>query len=149
MTLSAQNVALFNTLPSLPQWMKTFSDTFAKSVDSTTPLSTGDTVSQLWVQMVTTYFQYNQKYGAHRPHFATGFRNPRTAPLNLTYTQAMEQGGQLAMEQTAKGVCTFIMLGDKKYYVAQNSGRIYDTSLPPPQPCDRCGALHWHWQCAS
>lgn len=143
--LTKQNVETFATLPSLQQWMRTFTETFARSVDSTNPTSTADTVSQLWANMVTTYFHYNQKYATQKH----SFRPHRTTPLNLTYNQAMEQGGRLSMEQTQKGVCTFIILNDKRFYVAQHSGRIYDTSQPPPQACDRCGAMHWHWECSS
>lgn len=38
----------------------------------------------------------------------------------------------------------FVQRNGRTFYIA-NSGRQYDTSAPPPYPCNRCGCAHWSW----
>ena len=93
--------------------------------------------------MVQTYFKYSAQYGPPRTHG----RYPRNSATTLCYEEALQKGGRVIMETTTKGMCSFIILGETKYYVALHSGRLYDVSRPPPQACDACGKLHWHWEC--
>ena len=56
-------------------------------------------------------------------------------------------GGVVVHERIGGKSVRFVSWKDAKYYVAQNTGRMYDVSVPPPSACDTCGAMHWFWEC--
>ena len=129
--LSLDNATTFLSLPALPTWMQQQGSIFRDFLSSPDSHSATATLQDLWTQMVQTYFKYSAQYGTHRQ---AGGRQSRHTYNTLCYEEALQKGGKVVMETTAKGMCSFIYLGDIKYYVATHSGRLYDVNRPPPPP---------------
>lgn len=156
------NVTAFKNLNPGPQWMKDlvaiFEDVSKDISDDKTPH-----LLDIWRLLVDAHFRYSQSF-PRTPGVPSSARTPVASssnatangsqhvaasrrPVPITLRQVTERGGTVAQETTAHGATTFAYLDGHKYYVSKK-GDLWDTTVPPPQACFRCGQAHWHWECS-
>ena len=141
---SADNVARFLLLPSLPPWLVKGLRAFESWTADPDVLLPSQGV-ELWHVLVEAYFRGNPGSPGPRPSSQRpGEPKSRPAPFGLA--QLKDRGGRVETEVSPGGVVTFAYLDGDRYYLSKK-GALWNTQQPPPAPCYNCGSHHWFWEC--